>query len=54
VDQTTPHKPRDTETYRGGSDEEPLKYGHRGNIPEENTSGFTRIEKCDIIKCKGN
>jgi hypothetical protein len=34
VDQGTPHKTRDTETYRGESGEKPGKYGHREIIPE--------------------
>jgi hypothetical protein len=34
VDQGTPHKTRDTETYRGESVEKPRRYGHRGEIPE--------------------
>jgi hypothetical protein len=32
--------PRDTETYRGESGEEPQRYGHMGMIPEQNTNGF--------------
>jgi hypothetical protein len=30
VDQGTPYKTRDTETYRGENGEEPQRYGHRG------------------------
>jgi hypothetical protein len=30
--QGTPHKTRDTETYRGESGEEPQTYGHREKI----------------------
>jgi hypothetical protein len=32
--QGTPHKIRDTETYRGESGEKPRRYGHREKIPE--------------------
>jgi hypothetical protein len=34
VDQETPHKTRDTETYRGESREKPGRYWHREKIPE--------------------
>jgi hypothetical protein len=53
VVQGTPHKTRDTETYRGESGEEPQRYGHRGKIPEQNSNGFavkSRIDKWDLIK----
>jgi hypothetical protein len=40
VDQGSPHKTRDPETYREESGEEPLVYGYRGKIPEQNTNGF--------------
>jgi hypothetical protein len=40
VDQGPPHKTRDSETYRGESGEEPLRYGHRGRIPEQNSNGL--------------
>jgi hypothetical protein len=40
VDQGTPHKIKDTETYRRESGEEPQRYVHRGNIPEKNTNGL--------------
>jgi hypothetical protein len=54
VDQGTPHKTRDTEIYRGESGEKPLRYGHRGTIPEQRTPTAcavrSRIEKWDIIK----
>ena len=33
MDQETPHKTRDTETYRGESGEKPRRYGHSGKIP---------------------
>jgi hypothetical protein len=32
--QGTPHKTRDTETYRGESREKSRRYGYRGKIPE--------------------
>jgi hypothetical protein len=34
VNQGTPHKTRDIETYRGESGKKPPRYGHRGKIPE--------------------
>jgi hypothetical protein len=34
MDQGTPHKTRDTETYRGESGEKPQNDGHRVKIPE--------------------
>jgi hypothetical protein len=40
MDQGTPHKIRDTVTYRGESREEPRIYGHKGKIPEQNTNGL--------------
>jgi hypothetical protein len=49
VDQGTPHKTRDTETYRGESGEEPLRYRHRGKIPEQNTNVlFCKIKNLQI------
>jgi hypothetical protein len=30
VNQGTPHKTRDTETYRGENGKKPRRYGHRG------------------------
>ena len=52
MDQATPHKTKDTETYRGESGKEPRKYGHRGKIPEQNTNGLNsrRIDKWDLRK----
>jgi hypothetical protein len=45
VDQGTPQKTRDSETYREESVEKPQSYGHRGKIPEYNTNGlFCKIE----------
>jgi hypothetical protein len=32
VDQGTPYKTRDSETYRGESGEIPQRYGHRGKF----------------------
>ena len=34
LDQGTPHKTRDTDTYRGESWGNPQRYGHSGKIPE--------------------
>jgi hypothetical protein len=31
----TPHETRDTESYRGDSEEEPQRFGHTGYIPEQ-------------------
>jgi hypothetical protein len=51
VDQRTPHKTRDTETYRGESGEEPRRYGPRGKIPEQMACSVrSRINKWDLIK----
>ena len=36
MDQGTPGKTRDTETYREEIGEDPGRYGHRGKIPEQN------------------
>jgi hypothetical protein len=33
----TPHKARDTESYKG---EKPRRYGHREKIPEQNSNGL--------------
>jgi hypothetical protein len=40
VDQGTPHKTRDTETYRRESGEKPQRYGQRGKIPEQNSNSL--------------
>jgi hypothetical protein len=45
VNQGSPHKTSYTETYREESGEEPLTYGHKGKIPEQNTNGL-----CSKIK----
>jgi hypothetical protein len=39
VDQGTPHKIRDTETYKRESGEELQRYEHRAKIPEKNSTG---------------
>ena len=45
------HKTRDTETYRGGSGENPQRYGHRGKIPKQNSNGLScKINNCDLLK----
>jgi hypothetical protein len=63
VDQGTPHKTRDSETYSGESGGKPLRYGHRGKIPDQKRTAMacavrSRIDKWDIIKlqsfCKAN
>jgi hypothetical protein len=49
MDKRTPHKTRNTETYRGESGEKPRRYGHRGKIPEQNSNGLCcRIENQQI------
>jgi hypothetical protein len=51
VDQGTPHKTRDTETYRGEGGEEPQRYGHMGKISEQTDCAVrSRINKWDLIK----
>jgi hypothetical protein len=54
VDQETPHKTRDTETYRGESREEPQRYGHRRKKFLNRTAIAcvvrSRIDKWDLIK----
>ena len=40
MDQRTPHKNRDTETYRVESGGKPQRYGHSGKIPEQNSNGL--------------
>jgi hypothetical protein len=40
VDHGTPAKTRNTETYNGESGEKPLRHGHRGNIPAQNSNGL--------------
>jgi hypothetical protein len=50
VDQGTPLKIKDTETYRGESAEEPGRYGHRGNFLNKTAMAFavrSRIYKWD-------
>ena len=51
MDQETPHKTRDTETYREESGKKSRRYGHRGKIPEQNSNGLCcKINKLDLIK----
>jgi hypothetical protein len=38
VNQGTPHKTRDTETYGGESGGKPQRYGHSGKITEQKNS----------------
>jgi hypothetical protein len=44
MDQETPHKTRDTKTYRGESREKPRRYEHGGGgmrgIPAQNSNGL--------------
>jgi hypothetical protein len=40
VDQGTPYKTIDTETYRGESGENPQRCGHRRKITEQNSNGL--------------
>jgi hypothetical protein len=52
VDQRTPHKTRETETYRGKSGKS-SKIWAQGKNPEENSNGLCcmmRIDKWDLIK----
>jgi hypothetical protein len=49
----TPHKTRDTETYRGESGEKPQRYGHRGKFLNRTAMACavrSRIDKWDLIK----
>jgi hypothetical protein len=49
----TPHKTRDTETYRGESGENPRRYGHRGKFLNRTAMAgavISRIHKWDLIK----
>jgi hypothetical protein len=53
VDQGTPHKSRDTETYRGESGEKPRRDGHRGKFLNRTAMACavrSRIEKWDLMK----
>jgi hypothetical protein len=53
VDQGTPHKTRDTETYRGESSGKPRRYGCRGKFLNRTAMNFavrSRINKWDLIK----
>ena len=40
MDQGTPHKTRDTKTYRVENGEDLQTYGHRGKIAEQSTNGL--------------
>ena len=54
MDQGTPHKTRDTETYRGESGEKPQRYEHRGKKILNRTpmacAVRSKIDKWDLIK----
>jgi hypothetical protein len=53
VGQETPHKTRDTETYKGENKEKPKRYGHRGKFLNRTAMAFavrSRIDKWDLIK----
>ena len=53
MDQGTPHKTRDSETYRGESGEKPLRYGHREKFLNRTAMACavrSRIYKWDLIK----
>jgi hypothetical protein len=52
VDQGTPHKTRDSETYRGKSGEKPQIYGHRGKFLNRTAMACavrSRTDKWDLI-----
>jgi hypothetical protein len=53
VDQGTPHKTRDTKTYRGENGEKPRRYGHREiflNRAAVPCAVKLRINEWDLIK----
>ena len=53
MDQGTPHKTRDSETYRGESGEKSQRYGHRGKFLSRTAMARavrSRIYKWDLIK----
>jgi hypothetical protein len=53
VDQGTPHKTRDSETYQRESGGKPQRYEHRGKIPKQNSSGLCckiKNQQMDLIK----
>ena len=53
MDQGTPHKTIDTETYRGESGEKPQRYGHREKFLNRTAMACpvrSRIDKWDLIK----
>jgi hypothetical protein len=56
VDQGTPHKTRDSKTYRRESGEKPQRYGHRGKFLNRTAMACavrSRINKWDLIKLQG-
>ena len=53
MDQGTPHKTRDTETYRGENGEQPQRYGHREKFLNRTAISCAvrlRIDKWDLVK----
>ena len=53
MDKGTPHKTRDTETYRGESGEKPRRYGHRGKFLNRTAMACavrSRIDTWDLMK----
>jgi hypothetical protein len=53
VDQGTPHKTRDTETYRGENGEKPQRYGTGEKFLSRTAMACavrSRIDKWDLIK----
>ena len=53
MDQGTPHKTRDSDSYRGESGEKPRRYGHRGKFLNRIAMACairSRIDEWDFIK----
>ena len=50
MDPETPHKTRDTESYRRESVEDPQIYRHRGKIPEQNDNGLCCKNKSQQVR----
>jgi hypothetical protein len=53
VDQGTPHKTRDSKTYKGESREKPRRYGYREKFLNRTAMASavrSRINKWDLIK----
>jgi hypothetical protein len=48
VDQTSTHKTRDTEIYRGESEEKPRRYGHREKFLNITATAYAVRSKIDI------